>query len=113
MPNSGRSKTPNDTAFNKSAKQNGDLVRHLRMVSMNNQQQKRVFNGSVDFNQTETSLLANRYLRDIKSYNRFAGSVSPSHQQNIMIEGFSERAFENLNQTVTLTLGNSSKLLNG
>lgn len=37
MPNSGRSKTPNDTAFNKS-KQNGDLVRHLRMVSMNNQQ---------------------------------------------------------------------------
>ena len=29
-----------------------------------------------------------------------------------MIEGFSERAFENLNQTVTLTLGNSNKLLN-
>jgi hypothetical protein len=37
-----------------------------------------MFNGSVDFNQTETGI-ANKYLREIKSYNRFAGSVSPSH----------------------------------
>jgi hypothetical protein len=81
-----------------------------------NANQRRLFNGSVDFNQTDT--IANRYLREIKSSTlaRVAGgSVSPTHPHtgnSMIMEGFTERAFDNLNQTVKLTLGNSSQLLN-
>ena len=82
---------------------------------MNNQ--RRLLNGSVDFNKTDT--LANRYLREIQqsSIARDAGgSVSPSHNNhfgaNMMIEGFTERAFDNLNQTVQFTLGQTYQLLN-
>ena len=83
----------------------GELGRHLRMVTGGVSNQRRLLNGSIDFNQTDT--LANRYLRDLHSasFTREAGgSVSPSHNQHfgasMMIEGFTERAFDNLNQTM-------------
>ena len=80
--NSGRSKTPNDTVSLKPGNRNGELAKHIRMVTQGagNLNQRRLFNGSVDFNQTDT--LANRYLRDLQSSSitRIAGgSVSPNH----------------------------------
>ena len=107
--NSVRSKTPNDHAFSKTTR-HGDLSRHLRLLTGTNvqagQQQRRIFNGSVDFNQTEN--IGERYLRDIRSYNRLTGSVSPTQYNNPQIltgDAFALQGFDNLNQTVQLTLG--------
>ena len=69
------------------------------MVTGNNQQ-RRLFNGSVDFNQTDT--LANKH---IAARVAAGGSVSPHHSHGINIEGFNEDRYDNLNQTVQLTLG--------
>ncbi|TNV87081.1 hypothetical protein FGO68_gene16278 [Halteria grandinella] len=107
VPNSGRSKTPNDHGSIKQShqRQGGDLARQLRMVTGSGQQ-RRLFNGSVDFNQTDT--LANQY---IAARIAAGGSVSPHHASNLRMEGFNEDRYDNLNQTVQLTLGHQGQLI--